>query len=800
MDTFDDCRQLPGRLKRQIWTSLVVGCALCAVEPVFAETEVYLTPEVLDAGEYGFGWGSRIHQGGLVAWFDSTGEALSFSVTGYDIDSVTEVRVLLNGNELGYLSPGADNGLNDGDTFLLQAQAQQPGLNEIAFITIKPNRVWGATDLLLTAAGENPPAVTLDTPLPDDTFAAGWDVILEASATDDGSIESVAFFAGNRKLAEDSSAPYTHVWRNVPAGSYTLTAVAVDDQMLSSVSEPVSVMVCDDADGNARCDDQSSTSIIDATLATMPPNTWQKININEFQDVWTPLELRPTYASPSQNISGWSGAAWDSRRDSFYIWGGNIGMEEGNEVYAFNATSGMWERGSLPSAVPLEYGVSHRPYVIGGVYDAPLSGESWDNVVYLENMDRLAIIGISRNSNPWRDAAGNQTGPYFWDPAKADPDKVGGSDGTGVDPTTPGGQMWENRDNQVDSGKLDGSSVYVDENGVDVVLFSDTRANLWRYTVDPFDSAYDTWELLATRPASGRNPFGPAAYDPNRNIYVRSGNKPNTLLFWDLNRENEGVFKGETVLLDPDLGVNIKFGEFGMDYDPALDKLVLWGGEDSVLHIDFEDLIDIDETGDRTIRGFFGIEELVPAGMDNPYDTVTEKFTGVFGKWHYMEDKNAYIGVIDPIAGDVYLYKSSDSMPPVSGPPIEPGPIEPGPPTGGNDESDLVLTPGLLDMGEYGFGWGSGVHQGGLVASFQSTGDDLLFDVTGYDIDSNTEVRVLLNGEELGHLSRGTDNGLNGGDTFLLEARAQQAGLNAIEFITIKPNRKWGVTDLLIAQ
>ena len=210
------------------------GDGVCDGQSV-GPNEILLVPGVMDVGEYGFGWGSGIHQGGLVATFDSTGEALTFRGTGYDIDSNTEVRVLLNGEELGYLSAGADNGLNGGDTFLLQAQAQKVGLNEIQFVTKRPNRVWGVTDLLLSAAGNNPPSVSLDFPMPDDTFAAEQDMILEASASDDGSIVSVAFFAGNQKLGEDSTAPYSYAWTGVPAGSYSLTAVATDDQMLSTV-------------------------------------------------------------------------------------------------------------------------------------------------------------------------------------------------------------------------------------------------------------------------------------------------------------------------------------------------------------------------------------------------------------------------------------------------------------------------------------------------------------------------------------------------------------------------------------
>jgi len=58
----------------------------------------------------------------------------------------------------------------------------------------------------------------------------------------------------------------------------------------------------------------TSATVIDLALNSMSANSWQKINVNQFQDVWTPLALRPTPDSPASNISAWSGAAWDSRR------------------------------------------------------------------------------------------------------------------------------------------------------------------------------------------------------------------------------------------------------------------------------------------------------------------------------------------------------------------------------------------------------------------------------------------------------------------------------------------------------
>ena len=75
-------------------------------------------------------------------------------------------------------------------------------------------------------------------------------------------------------------------------------------------------------------------------------------------------------------------------RGNLMVWGGDIGNEQGNEVYQFNVLTGLWSRGSLPSQITSTNGVAH---VVGGVNTAPLSGESWDNLVYLQGVDRLAV-------------------------------------------------------------------------------------------------------------------------------------------------------------------------------------------------------------------------------------------------------------------------------------------------------------------------------------------------------------------------------------------------------------------------
>ena len=82
------------------------------------------------------------------------------------------------------------------------------------------------------------------------------------------------------------------------------------------------------------------------------------------------------------------------------IYGGDIGNEQGNEVYIFHTETGMWDRGSLPSQIVTHNGITTT---IGGSQDAPVSGETYDNLVYLKGADRLAVMAVSREAQKFRD-------------------------------------------------------------------------------------------------------------------------------------------------------------------------------------------------------------------------------------------------------------------------------------------------------------------------------------------------------------------------------------------------------------
>lgn len=91
--------------------------------------------------------------------------------------------------------------------------------------------------------GNNAPTVSL-TPPPSSTYQAPATIPLAASASDsDGTVSSVEFRANGTLVGTDTSSPYSYSWTNVPAGSYSLTAVAVDDDGARTTSAAASVTV-----------------------------------------------------------------------------------------------------------------------------------------------------------------------------------------------------------------------------------------------------------------------------------------------------------------------------------------------------------------------------------------------------------------------------------------------------------------------------------------------------------------------------------------------------------------------------
>jgi len=88
-----------------------------------------------------------------------------------------------------------------------------------------------------------PPTVDLISPANGASFTAPASISLSATAGDtDGTINRVDFYQSTTLLFSDTVSPYGFTWSNVAAGSYTLRAVAVDNQG-NTAEDSVSVTV-----------------------------------------------------------------------------------------------------------------------------------------------------------------------------------------------------------------------------------------------------------------------------------------------------------------------------------------------------------------------------------------------------------------------------------------------------------------------------------------------------------------------------------------------------------------------------
>lgn len=89
-----------------------------------------------------------------------------------------------------------------------------------------------------------PPTVSITSPANNDNFTAPATISIAANAADsDGSVTKVEFYNGTTKLGQDTTSPYTFSWTSVPAGTYALTAKAVDNTPATTTSATVNVSV-----------------------------------------------------------------------------------------------------------------------------------------------------------------------------------------------------------------------------------------------------------------------------------------------------------------------------------------------------------------------------------------------------------------------------------------------------------------------------------------------------------------------------------------------------------------------------
>lgn len=88
------------------------------------------------------------------------------------------------------------------------------------------------------------PIVSISSPTKSTAFVAPATITIDAVASDpDGIVSKVEFYNTNIKLGESIASPYSFTWKEVPEGTYSITAVATDNLNLKTTSAVVTVVV-----------------------------------------------------------------------------------------------------------------------------------------------------------------------------------------------------------------------------------------------------------------------------------------------------------------------------------------------------------------------------------------------------------------------------------------------------------------------------------------------------------------------------------------------------------------------------
>ena len=89
-----------------------------------------------------------------------------------------------------------------------------------------------------------PPSVSLTSPDPSDNYVALATIPVAATASDDdGTITRVDFYHGTTLIGSDTTSPYGVTWPDVLAGTYSLTAVAIDEDgtRIASIARSITI-------------------------------------------------------------------------------------------------------------------------------------------------------------------------------------------------------------------------------------------------------------------------------------------------------------------------------------------------------------------------------------------------------------------------------------------------------------------------------------------------------------------------------------------------------------------------------
>ncbi len=215
-----------------------------------------------------------------------------------------------------------------------------------------------ATISILDNETNQPPVVSIVNPTNGASFTAPVNVLLQAQASDaDGSISRVYFFNGPTAFAgsstADSTGLYDAVWTNPPPGTYSLTAVAIDNLEARTTSAPVVI------------------TIVGSTQSNSPPSV----------HIYTPTN-NASFVAPANILIGASASDKDGgyvATVEFFANGSSLGVKTNNPlsgssinpftIYYTNVPAGVYDltalatdnQGATTLSTPIHFTVNPAP-------------------------------------------------------------------------------------------------------------------------------------------------------------------------------------------------------------------------------------------------------------------------------------------------------------------------------------------------------------------------------------------------------------------------------------------------------
>lgn len=423
-------------------------------------------------------------------------------------------------------------------------------------------------------------------------------------------------------------------------------------------------------------------------LDQTPPGGWVKASTTTFSSAWASPSQGGVpdtgYSSPSAVVTAWSSMGWDSKRSKLILWGGGHAIYYGNEVYLWQGNTSTWTRGSLPTRIEAYAG---HYLTVDNI--TPQSSHTYDNNLYVPINDRFVTFGGAAfntgNRFVNRDASGALTlaGPWMWNPASADPNKVGGADGSGYLAATSGGQMWSNQ-----RGNWTGAGDVYSHVATHTAYRTENRKDVIYVTGDGHGSGfqplfrYELGNIAAGQPGTfhliGLSYYAPtyqgaAVMDTKNNLYIHTSASGSFqgLGVWNVSVLpnvngiktdcSEGSQQSDRCLIDQYVTLSEANGtvvpvntSHGIGFDSSSGKIYLWDGRNQ--NTVWETQAEYLSNGSLSSR--WTVIPRVSTTIAQPRGGFQ---TGVLGKWHYVAELRAFIALDEYDAGTrdapVWLYK-----------------------------------------------------------------------------------------------------------------------------------------------